>query len=252
MKSVYRISCLILGTVMMFCQARTALAEDVKLNGAASVVTDLVAPHQGAVEKATGIKLIVNKSNAGKGLIDLVDGKCDAAMASASLDAIVKAAKSAGLTKPLPDLKMHVLAKSEVVFVVHPSNPVKSMTWEQIRDVHTGKITNWRDLGGKDLTITVYTDAKASATRSLIKQVVMGNSEYAASAKAVDFVKEVNDKVALDESGIGGLGLGFVDSGKVSIVTTKKIERPLGFITVGTPSAKVQKVMEAFKAESAK
>ena len=53
------------------------------------------------------------------------------------------------------------------------------------------------------------------------------------------------------KSGIGGLGLGFVDSGKVSIVTTKKIERPLGFITIGAPSVKVQKVMDAFKAVSA-
>ena len=252
MKSTYRIYCLILGVVMMFCQAQMVLAEDVKLNGAASVVTDLVAPHQAAVEMKTGIKLIVNKSNAGKGLIDLVDGSCDAAMASASLDATVKAAKSAGLTKPLPDLKMHVLAKSEVVFVVHPSNSVKTLSWDQIKDIHTGKITNWKELGGKDLPITVYTDAKASATRGLIKQVVMANSEYAASAKAVDFVKEVNDKVALDASGIGGLGLGFVDAGKVSIVTTNKIERPLGFITVGAPSVKVQKVMDAFKAASTK
>jgi len=252
MKNVYRIPCLVLGAVMMFCQAQAALAEDVKLNGAASVVTDLIAPHQKAVEKTTGLTLIVNKSNAGKGLIDLIDGTCDAAMASASLDSIVKAAQSAGLTKPVPDLKMHVLAKSEVVFIVHPSNSVKSLTWEQIRDIHTGKIANWKELGGKDQKITVYTDAKASATRGLIKQVVMANSEYAASARAVDFVKEVNDKVAMDESGIGGLGLGFVDSGKVSIVTTKKIERPLGFITIGAPSAKVQKVMDAFKAVSAK
>jgi phosphate transport system substrate-binding protein len=252
MKHACKLPCLILGAALIFGQAAAALAEEVKLNGAASVVTDLVAPNQGAVEKATGIKLIVNKSNAGKGLIDLVDGSCDAAMASASLEATVQAAKSAGLTKPVPDLRMHVIAKSEVVFVVHPSNPVKKLTWEQITDIHTGKISNWKVLGGKDLPITVYTDAKASATRGLIKQVVMGNAEYAAGAKAVGFVKEVNDKVALDPSGIGGLGSGFVEPGQVSIVSTKKIERPLGFITVGAPSAKVQKVMDAFKAASAK
>jgi phosphate transport system substrate-binding protein len=249
MKKPFRISSLLLGALLMFSQA--ALAEDVKLAGAASVVTDLIAPHQKTVERATGIKLVVNKSNAGKGLIDLIDGKCDAAMASASLDATIKAAASAGLTKPVPDLKMHVLASSEVVFIVHPSNPVKFLTWEQIKDIHTGKIANWSELGGKNLPITVYTDAKASATRGLIKQSVLQNSEYAAYAKAVDFVKDVNDKVALDESGIGGLGAGFVDPGKVSVVRTKKLERPLGFITVGAPSAKVQKVMEAFKAVSA-
>lgn len=250
MKKAFRIPALVAGGLLMLAQA--ALAEDVKINGAASVVTDLVAPYQKTVEQATGVTLVVNKSNAGKGLIDLIDGKCDAAMASASLDATVKAAKSAGLTKPLPDLKMHVLATSEVVFIVHPDNPVKFLTWEQIKDIHTGKIANWSELGGKDLPITVYTDAKASATRGLIKQTVLENSEYSANAKAVDYVKEVNDKVAQDPSGIGGLGSGFVDGKQVSVVRTKKLERPLGFITVGAPSEKVRKVMEAFKAASTK
>jgi len=252
MNNMFRLRSGILAAVMTFCVAQAALAQDIKLNGAASVVTDLVAPYQAAVEKTTGYNLIVDKSNAGKGLIDLIDGKCDAAMASASLDATVKAAKSAGLTKAVPDLKMHVIAKSEVVFIVHPSNPVKSLTWEQIKDIHTGKITNWKEVGGKDLAITVYTDAKASATRGLIKQVVMANGEYATSAKAVGFVKEVNDKVATDVGGIGGLGLGFVDPAQVTVVATKKIERPLGFITVGAPSAPMQKVLDAFKAASGK
>ncbi|GFO67983.1 phosphate ABC transporter substrate-binding protein [Geomonas limicola] len=250
MNKAIRVSGLALGAALLLGQAQGALAEDVKLNGAASVVTDLVAPHKAAVEKATGLKLIVDRSNAGKGLIDLIDGTCDAAMASASLDATVAAAKSAGLKKPLPDLKLQVISKSEVVFIVHPSNPVTKLTWEQIKEIHTGKIVNWKEVGGKDLPITVYTDAKASATRGLIKQTVLANAEYAAGAKAVDYVKDVNDKVALDPSGIGGLGSGFVDAGKVVVLSTKKLERPLGFITVGEPSAKVRKVMEAFKAAS--
>jgi len=236
----------ILGAALALCQLQPALAEEVKLCGAASVVTDLVAPNQAAVEKATGYKLVVDKSNAGKGMIDLIDGNCDAAMASASLEATVAGARAAGLAKPVPELQMHVLAKSEVVFVVHPSNPVRKLTWEEIRDIHTGKLTNWKELGGEDLPITVYTDAKASATRGLIKQVVMGNSEYAASAKAVDFVKQVNDKVGEDQSGIGGLGVGFVDA-KTRKVETKKIERPLAFVTVGAPTVKLKRVMDRFR-----
>jgi len=80
----------------------------------------------------------------------------------------------------------------------------------------------------------------------------LANAEYAPTAWAVDFVKDVNDKVALDPSGIGGLGSGFVDAGKVVVVTTKKLERPLGFVTVGAPSAKVQKVLDAFQAAAKK
>ena len=51
---------------------------------------------------------------------------------------------------------------------------------------------------------------------------------------------------------IGGLGLGFVQPGKLGVIVTDKVERPLGFITVGAPSEKVRKVMDAFRAESSK
>ena len=248
MKNVYWILLPIMGTVSQVAFA----AENVKLSGAASVVDSLVEPHKNAVEKATGYQLIVDKSNAGKGLINLINGKCDAAMTSASLEATTQAAKAGGLDRALPELQVHVIKKSEVVFIVHPTNSVKSLSWEQIRDIHTGLIANWREVGGKGLPITVYTDAEASATRGLIKQVVMGGSEYAATVKAVDFVKQVNDRVAQDESAIGGLGLGFVEPGKVSVIATNKVERPLGFITIGTPSKKVRKVIDAFRDESAK
>ena len=58
------------------------------------------------------------------------------------------------------------------------------------------------------------------------------------------------DVVAKDESGFGAIGKGFVDPAKMKIVQTDKIERPLGFITVGAPSPKVKQVVEAFRAAS--
>jgi phosphate transport system substrate-binding protein len=138
----------------------------------------------------------------------------------------------------------------EVVFIVHPSNPVGKLTWAQIRDIHTGRITNWREVGGKDMAIVVFTDSLASATRGLIKQAVMGGQECAQAARALDAVKKVNDMVAVTENGIGGLGLGFVDPKAVKVIDTQKVERPLGFITIGPPSDKVRKVIEAFKTEA--
>ena len=54
-----------------------------------------------------------------------------------------------------------------------------------------------------------------------------------------------------EESGrdlLGGLGIGFVNTAQVQIVETGKIERPLAFVTIGKPSDKLNKVMEAFKA----
>lgn len=99
------------------------------------------------------------------------------------------------------------------------------MTWEQLRDIHTGKIANWKEVGGKNAAIIVFTDSVASATRGLIKQVVMKGQEYSAKANALDFVAKVNDMVAEHENGIGGLGKGFVQPAQVSVVESEKIDR---------------------------
>ncbi|MDD5168875.1 MAG: substrate-binding domain-containing protein [Syntrophales bacterium] len=237
-----------LSFLMIFCLWTVAgQAETVRLHGAASTVDSLIAPNKIAVEKMTGHTLSIVRSNAGKGLVDLVDGKCDAALASASLDAIVKAAKAAGRNVDTAKLVLSVAAADEVVFIVNPKNPVSRLSWEQLRDIHTGKITNWKELGGKDAPIIVFTDAAASATRGLIKQVVMDGREYTPKANALDFVSKVNDMVAVHESGIGGLGKGFVNPKQVKIVESKKVERPLGFITVGAPAGAVKQVIEAFR-----
>src|ERR1700737_3656596 len=231
--------------------AGTSSAQEaaVRLHGAASVVDSLARPHAAAVEKATGLKLRIGRSNAGKGLRDLGEGKCDIALASASLEATVDAARTAGLTAAVPDLRMQVLATSEVVFIVHPSNPVRKLPWEQIRDLHTGKIARWKELGGPDVPIAVITDAAASATRGLIKQVVLSGSEYTLGARAVAAVAEVNEEVAKTPAPIGGLGREFADPKRVTIVETKKIERPLAFITVGQPGPKEAKVIDAYRAQ---
>jgi phosphate transport system substrate-binding protein len=220
-----------------------------RLHGAASVVDSLAKPHAAAVEKATGLTLVIDRSNAGKGLCDLVEGKCDIALASASLEATIEAARTAGLTGAVPDLRMHVLATSEVVFIVHPSNPVRKLTWEQIRDIHTGKIARWKELGGPDLPISVLTDAAASATRGLIKQVVLGGSDYAQGTRAVAAVAEANEEVARNPAAIGGLGREFADPKRVAIVETKKVERPLAFVTLGPPGNNEAKVLDAYRAQ---
>jgi phosphate transport system substrate-binding protein len=224
----------------------------VRLKGAASVFDALVAPAREAVETATGIGLELERSNAGKGIGDLVAGRCEAAMASASLEATIAAARQAGLRGALPDLRLHVLGTSEVVFVVHPSNPVTSLSWEQLRDIHTGRIARWEEVGGRAEPIHVYTDAAASATRGLVKQVVLGNAEYAASARAVVAVNLVNAEVARDPCGVGALGKEYADPAAVRVVETRKVERPLALVTIGEPSPLLQQVIEAYRAEARK
>ncbi len=177
------------------------------------------------MEKATGLELVVDRNNAGEGAVDLADGKCDAALASAGLETVVGAARAAGREVDIAKLQFAVIKSDQIVFVVNAANPVKSLTHAQIRDIHTGKVANWKEVGGADLPIVVVTDIASSATRGLIKQAVL---KARTSAKRRS---KVATKVPAAPE-IGGLGAGFVKAG-VAVVQTEKVERPLGLVTMG-------------------
>jgi phosphate transport system substrate-binding protein len=223
-------------------------ADTVKLAGATTVVNVVVNPYRATVERVTGHTLEINGNATGKGMVDLSDNKCDAAMVSEPMDIAVAAAEVAGKKLDPSKFQMHELRKDEIVFIVNASNPVGKLTLQQLSDIHTGKITNWKQVGGKDLPITVYSDAVTGGTRAMVKKVVMGNAEYAASVKSLTSVSRIADLVPGDESGIGGLGRGFVKAdGKSKVIETGRIERPLALVTIGEPSPKVKQVIDAFR-----
>jgi phosphate transport system substrate-binding protein len=244
----------LLSSAALFSAAISSMvhADTVKLHGATTVIDVVINPHRTAVQQATGHTLELVGNATGKGLVDLVDGKADASLVSEPMEIALAAAAAAGKVIDPATLKTHEIRKDEIMFVVHPSNPVGSLTWDQIRDIHIGKTTNWKQVGGKDLPINVYSDALTGGTRAMVKKVVLRGTEYGDSVKSLTAVKRVAELVAQDAQGIGGVSRGFVDVNKDKVVQTKKIERPLAFVTIGEPSLKVKQVIEAYRAEVAK
>ena len=229
-----------------------ALADVVKLSGSTTVVNVVIKPHRATVEKSTGHTLEIVGQATGKGMVDMIDNKADAAMVSEPLDMAVASAEVAGRKIDASKLQMHYLRKDEIVFLVNASNPVSKLSFAQLSDIHTGKITNWKQVGGKDQAITVYSEGVSGATRAIVRKVVMNGADYADSVKALTSISRIAELIPNDDSGIGGLGKGFVKSdGKTKVIETTKIERPLALVTVGEPSAKVKKVVDAFKAATA-
>ena len=230
--------------------AGNAAAETVKMTGASTVLNVVIAPAKANVEKSTGHTLAIIGSGTGKGLVDLFEGTSDVAMVSEPMDIAAEAAAVAGKQIDASKVKFFELKKDEIVFVVHPSNSVGKLTWEQIRDIHTGKIANWKDVGGKDQKIVVYSDSTTGGTRAMVKKVVMGGADYGTAVKAQTSVKRAAEMVSGDEAGITGVGKGFVDGAKNKVIDTKKLERPLALATLGEPKPAAKAVIEAFAKEA--
>lgn len=227
-------------------------AGEIRLNGASTTVNGLINPLKAAVEARTGTTLKVTGTNTGKGLVALVDGQADVALTSEPLDIAIAAAKAAGKELNASEFQLHSVKEDYAVFVVHPSNPVTSLTHDQIKAIHTGKITNWKEVGGADLPIVVFTDAVTGGTRALIKKLSLDGEDYGPACKPLESVRFVVSSVAELKNGFGGVGAGFTAGAAIKVVKSDPVPRPLGFITRGAPTPEVQKIIDAFKAETTK
>jgi phosphate transport system substrate-binding protein len=228
-----------------------AVADTVRLSGSPAVIAAVINPHRAAVERATGHTLQVASSETGQGLADLADRKADVAMVSERIDAAVAAAGRAGKQVHPSALWVHELQKDEVVFLVHASNPVGKLSMEQLSDIHTGKISNWKQVGGPDRLITVYAGSLTGAG-AVVRKVVMGGADYTGGARSTTSMVPVSDLVQADESAIGAIGKALVNPrASTRTIDTPRVSRQLSLITVGAPSAQVSRVIEALKRAAA-
>jgi phosphate transport system substrate-binding protein len=156
-----------------------------------------------------------------------------------------------------PDEASHfkevVIARDGVAVVVHPSNPVKGLSTEQIRKVFSGAVTNWKEIGGKDSPILVITREEGSGTRESFVHLVMEKTAIARSALAQESNGAVKAMVKGDPAAIGYMSLGQVGTEvkaleidgaaatDANVLAGKyKLARPFLLVTKGPPSPDAQ------------
>ncbi|MBQ8090766.1 MAG: phosphate ABC transporter substrate-binding protein [Pyramidobacter sp.] len=99
-----------------------------------------------------------------------------------------------------------------VALAVHPSNPVKALTKEQVVAIYTGKITDWKELGGEAGTIDVYGREDGSGTRETFQGKLMGKVDQSPSVNTVNSNGAMKTAIAQDARAIGYVGIGHLDA----------------------------------------
>lgn len=107
-------------------------------------------------------------------------------------------------------LKEIVVARDSIAVVVHPSNPVKGITVDQIRSIFNGGLRNWKEVGGADKPISVVSREAGSGTRSSFEQIV-GNINLLNDAIVQDSNGTIRETVANDPGAIGYLSHGLLN-----------------------------------------
>jgi len=152
-----------------------------------------------AAHKDTTIQ--VTGGGTGTGFAALQNKTTDLCNASRPIkvpDEILGCIKAFG-KKPLE----YKVALDGLAVYVSDDNPVKELTMAQVGDIFLGKIKNWKEVGGKDMPITLYSRENSSGTYEFFKEHVLSKKDFAATAQTMPGTAAVLQAVAKDKNGIG-------------------------------------------------
>ena len=211
------------------------------------------------------LRISVTGGGSGTGIASLINGTADIANASREMKSEeVKAAQANGIT-PVE----FVVARDAIAVVVNPLNPVRAMNLQQISDIYTGKITNWREVGGDDRPIVLLSRESNSGTYVYVLENVirMGDPKskllFTPDTLLMPSSEGISTEVRQNPNAIGYDGLGYVTPDqKVLAVArdasspyvlpsvanvnngTYPISRPLYMYTIGEPSGQVKAYLD--------
>jgi len=164
-------------------------------------------------EANSNMKVEINQLGSSAGIKDAINGTVQIGMSSRDLKDQEKA-------ESLTEVE---IAYDGIAIIVNKANNVKSLTMSQVKDIYTGKIKNWNELGGKDSEIVVVSREDGSGTRDAFQEIVGYTSEQLTkSAQIGDGSGNIKSTVAGNENAIGFISFEYVDD-KINAINIDEI-----------------------------
>ncbi|HIE13007.1 MAG TPA: phosphate ABC transporter substrate-binding protein [Desulfotomaculum sp.] len=155
------------------------------------------------MEKHPDVQITVQGGGSGTGLSQVSQGACDIG----NSDILAEEKKGIDAAQ-LVDHKVIIQA---FAVVANPGVGVESLTKQQIKDIFTGKITNWKEVGGSDQRIFLVNRAKGSGTRATFKKAVMDGAEESKGDVEQDSSGTVRKIVSETAGAVSYLGIAYLD-----------------------------------------
>ncbi|MCG7843885.1 MAG: phosphate ABC transporter substrate-binding protein, partial [Methanomassiliicoccales archaeon] len=154
------------------------------------------------------------------GITALINGQVDMAQASRQIKSSeIESANAKGVNP----VEFRV-AIDGIAIVTNKDNPVAVLTVEQLCGIYNGSITNWNQVGGDDLTITLYGRQSTSGTYEFFWEHVLKKENYSVEMQMLSGNSAITAAVQGDECGIGYVGIGYADSPGINVLDLKKNE----------------------------
>lgn len=230
---VVAVLCLLIVTALVGCGGQTAQqGTDNKVQQLSGNVTAVGSTalqplaEQAATQfmaKNPNVKVVVQGGGSGTGLTQVAQGAAEIGNSD------IFAEEKSGIDAS--QLTDHQICVVGMAAVVNPDIKIDNLTKQQLVDIFTGKITNWKDVGGSDQKIVLVNRPKASGTRATFKKYALGNAEEAAGIEE-DSSGTVRKIIKETPGAIGYLALSYLD-GSVKAVSLDGVAPTKENITTG-------------------
>lgn len=186
----------------------------IQIKGSDTMVNLVQAWAEEYMQKKPEAFLAVTGGGSGTGFAALINGSADIAVSSRSITTKEIALAAKKNVQP----KEYKVGLDGLAVVVNPKNPVSKLTMQQLADIFTGKITNWKEVGGEDLKIVVLSREVNSGTHVYFKEHVLRHNdsksaeEFSPQALMLSSSQAIADEVTHNTGAIGYYGMGYIGS----------------------------------------
>jgi phosphate transport system substrate-binding protein len=226
-----------------------AAPQVVVLQGSTTFATTVAGPYAKLVEAETNLSLDLVPNKSSLGLLALLEKKADLAMLSTSLAYEVDFLRQSNPALPFDRLQAFEIARTRAAFVVHPGNPVRRASLDDIRRILTGEITNWKALGGADLPVRVVAVRQGGGVLGTVETRLLGPGHITApDVIRVQVGTQVVRVVAQEPGALGITQLSIVNaSGSVELATDAPIAQVLSLVSLDEPTPQAVLVIDAMR-----
>ena len=177
-------------------------ASKITVSGSTSVGPTMEVLAEDYQKANEGVTIEVQQVGSSAGITNTIDGTSQIGMSSRDLK---DEEKSEGLEE-------YQIAIDGIAVITNTANDVKDLTMDQIKDIYTGKITNWKEVGGKDAQIVVVSREDGSGTRDGFQEIVgFESEELTGDAQISDGSGNIKTTVQGNENAIGYISFGYLD-----------------------------------------
>lgn len=210
-------STMLVGALAVGCGSNSGGSGDsskVSVSGSTSIGPLMETIGEKFQEKNEGVSIEVQQIGSSGGIKNAIEGTSEIGMSSRDLK---DEEKSAGL-------KETKIAIDGIALITNTANPVKNLTMDQVKGIYTGKITNWKEVGGNDAPIVIVSREEGSGTRDGFQEIVgFESEELSKDAQISDGSGNIKTTVEGNENAIGYISFGYVDE-KVNSLKVNDVE----------------------------